>query len=530
MTAPDRAAALAIERLVNVYVRDRRRAVTPGRVRLSLRRSRGVLVGHCRHRSLVGHHGYEAEWWLEREGHGRRRLAEPGEVARLLSAELDAVAGAREELAVQVEDSVRRTRRYLRARTARRPGRIPRGLDAEQRVLSGHILHPTPKAAGGFTDEDTARFAPELGARFPLAWLALRRRSVTDVGDVGAIERVTRPVRSRLPDSSSWCALPLHPWQHAELVASGEVDRLDREVVDLGVIGPPVAPTSSVRTVRLPWAPLDVKLPLEVRVTNFVRTNPAEQLRRSRDADTALEALDVDGIDIRREPTSRTPTGVERWADLGVLVRESPPEGASVVAALLEEACGPPPIVTAAGGGETRHWMRRYAEVTVGPLARALVRAGVSLEAHVQNALVVVGPDGDVERLVVRDLEGTSLDRGHPRIEALTGPLLEADSPALYPTGECWRRFAYYVLINHVGHVVSAVARHLPVRETALWHEVEEVLGGVAASTDAPGLRALLEARTWPAKANLASLLLGRSEQPLYAPVGNPLRDGRSRP
>ena len=46
-------------------------------------------------------------------------------------------------------------------------------LAAEQSLRFGHPFHPAPKASRGFTPPISTAYAPELGASFPLHWLAV---------------------------------------------------------------------------------------------------------------------------------------------------------------------------------------------------------------------------------------------------------------------------------------------------------------------------------------------------------------------
>src|SRR5206468_453164 len=151
-------------------------------------------------------------------------------------------------------------------------------------------------------------------------------------------------------------------------------------------------------------------------------------------------------------------------AATGVMYREGPPiVGAAspmVVAALLEPdpVDGVPPVVRAVqragrGEGDGRAWLAQYLRLSLRPLIRLLVRHGIGLEAHTQNSLVTLD-DGWPARFVVRDLEGASLNRRHAPADDRFGALLAAGSPAFYEEDEVWRRFAYYVLVNHVGHLI----------------------------------------------------------------------------
>jgi siderophore synthetase component len=307
------------------------------------------------------------------------------------------------------------------------------------------------------------------------------------------------------------------------------------------------------------WDPASgrqLKLALSVRITNFLRENSGEQVRRSLDASRALAALgDLDGavdgpagaFGVLQELGFRrlaAPEGcLDRDAEaLGaasaVLYREGPPiAGAAspmVVAALLEPdpVDGVPPLVravqqTGRGAAGSRAWLARYLDLSLRPLTRLLVRHGIGLEAHTQNSLVALA-DGWPARVVVRDLEGTSLNRAHPRVSDRFGAVISAGSPVLYGEPEVWRRFAYYVLVNHLGQLVATLAEHLGPSEAELWGLAGAQLADEAvrhgSDPAAAPLRHLLDAAELPAKANLVSVLEGHGERPTWIGIANPLR------
>jgi siderophore synthetase component len=350
--------------------------------------------------------------------------------------------------------------------------------------------------------------------------------------------------------------VPCHPHQARALAARGDLG----DAVVVGELGEAVRPTSSVRTVRLPggdhW-----KLALDVQVTNFVRRNTRTEVRRALDAARVLAALDPGGhplgtaaFEVLLEtgvravgpPAGGTPGAAppgpaddDLFAATAALHRPAPGPGPVpiVVAALLE-----PDVVTgrtplgrlvrraAAGAGTTparlsRPWLRAYLGVSLRPLLRLLVTEGVSMEAHPQNALAgFVG--GWPRRLVVRDLEGTSIDSAHPRAAHHRQAIGRAASPVLYAPEDAWRRFAYHVVVNHVGHVVATLALEADADEASLWPDVAAAVAAEAAGAPTPAVAArLAEALlgpTLPAKANLLSTLLGRADRPVYVPVPTP--------
>ncbi|PXY20092.1 IucA/IucC family protein [Prauserella flavalba] len=493
-------------RLLNAYLRETGvHDVAPGELSVRLPATGRTLRTEVLHRSPCGHHRYAEH---TTPGHA-------GFVAALL-AELEATTGhaGAAELAAQIGNSVGRTARYL-DRGRREPGGGAHALTrhAEQNVLLGHPFHPTPKSAEGFTDADLGRYAPELGAEFVPHYLAVARELVVDVR-VAPGDWVPAQVAAHVPPGYE--ALPVHPWQSGHLRGLPEFAALVDQggLVPLGPLGRPVYPTSSVRTVCDPEFPVSWKLPLHVRITNFVRNNPLEHLRRAADASLLAARLPARaGFGVVLESGYRTldPRVVsdELAADLAVLFRQNPfarnGQAPQVLAGLLED---PPRL-----GGPAEEWLRRYLDVSLLPLLSVFASDGVSFEAHVQNSLLCL-EDGWPAGFWVRDLEGVSASRTRARLELVT-----PGSPVLYDEAEAWLRLRYHAVTNQLGHVVHVLGLHTGAGEERLWQVAREHLAG------RPEAGELLACRTLPAKANLLSRFTGRGERPYYVDVPNPLRE-----
>lgn len=293
------------------------------------------------------------------------------------------------------------------------------------------------------------------------------------------------------------------------------------------------------------------KLPLHVRITNFVRNNPSEHARRAIDASRLIDALRSRwahaGFEVLLETGYRTVDDPALAADVTVLYRENPfatrQQAPQVVAGLLEEgANGEEPeliryVREAAGCRQGRlradhvaechvaechvvEWLRRYLEISLLPLLAVFSADGVSLEAHVQNSLLHL-EDGWPTRFFGRDMEGTSVSRQR---SSATGAcdLLGPDSPVFYDDAETWSRLKYYVLTNHLGHLVHVLARHTQADEPQLWRTVRE-----AVQTAQPDCYThdLVDSPVLPAKANLISRFAGRGERPLYVDIPNSLHE-----
>lgn len=434
-------------------------------------------------------------------------------------------------------------------------------LAAEQGLRFGHPFHPMAKSAQGFDEGDLFNYAPELGAGFPLVFFSAARSHIQqrfldaehETRAEGLLRRLAGPAADTVgPDH---CLIPCHPWQADYLRKTPDSVALFEQglLIDLGTGRAPVYPTSSVRTVWCAGVGLFLKLALNVRITNFLRVNPPEQMQRSIDAARVVRAAlpggSIDTLYILSEWGFRTvqadglsADGAEALAaSLGCLVREAPSGALTarpmVVAALLEmePRTGFPPLSKALARAADKagrplnaslvaDWIGCYVETFLLPALRLFAETGISLEAHVQNSMIVLD-EGWPAVACVRDLEGVSIARTiGERAGLLDG--LASDSPVLYETGEAWHRFKYYVVVNHLGHLIAVLGQSGPADEEALWCRVRSVLAR-AVLTVGEGAQAylddLLETTTLPAKANLLSCFRRRGERPLYVDIFNPL-------
>jgi L-2,3-diaminopropanoate---citrate ligase len=530
-------------RLLNAFLREAAIDVPQdGPLRISLTATGRTLIADVRHRSTFGHHDYGDLFVVEQPDGRRTPLEHDGFVDALLT-QLAAVAGdgagpaRKAELTTQIANSIARTTRYVRRGRSAAPSGDAHALirHAEQSLLLGHPFHPTPKSAEGFDDTDLVRYAPELGASFVLHYLAVATRLLS--------ERRVAP-GAWLPDELAaqapvgYALLPAHPWQARYLLGLPSVAALVAagDLVALGPRGPEVYATSSVRTVCAPGFETTWKLPLHVRITNFVRTNPIEHVRRATDASALIANLvgsrPHDGFGVLLETGYRTldpdVVGEALAADVAVLFRQHPfarnGEAPRVLAGLLEDGSDgeiPELVCCVREAGDVSQWLRAFLDISLRPLLTLFARDGLSFEAHVQNSLLCTD-GGWPTRFWVRDMEGASASR--QRL-ARNGTLdaLPADSPALYDDAEGWLRLRYHAVTNQLGHVVSVLGRYTDVGEQRLWGMVREAVAGWREAE--PYATQLLSAPSLPAKANLVSRFAGRAERPLYVDVANPMRE-----
>lgn len=523
-----------------------------------------VLHGHLQHLSLTGYHRYGPQFWLEpARAESRDPLTELRPLLRLISIQLAFNSGGESEqvqsaatLYENMCNSVDKSAFFLQQRRngAKGPSVVDDFTAAEQGMVLGHPFHVTSKASTGFSEADMKRFSPELGASFQLHYFAATLSLVQSLSSgpevSGLIDPLARDEAKRQlgARASQYQLLPCHPWQAGYLLTKPEVRNQldDGTLVSLGPLGQVVWPTSSVRTVWLPRSGMFLKLSLDVRITNFIRNNPLDQVARAIDAsrlidrlapdeangallllpELAAQTLKLPGLEASFGVLYRAglpPEALKQTRVLGSLVEECPVSGELPLHQYLQQAArNADRSIT---GAFVCDWWRRYLEVSLLPALELFASTGISLEAHLQNCLMRF--DGGMPvQLVVRDMEGTSVAANSP----LAGrcPAVASDSPVWYHEDEAWFRFKYYLVVNHLAHLIAAIARVCPVSEAALWQVTGRLLTEPGLTERAQSYaRDLLESDRLPAKANMLSTFAGTGEKPVWVNLVNPLWDFR---
>ncbi|WP_250850925.1 IucA/IucC family protein [Streptomyces malaysiensis] len=577
LTAAD---AAAVENLLRCWVRERGLA-RPDRdtLRIPLAASGTVLLVPVRYWSPTGWHRFGPPL-LE---HGPHDAPAVGAVTLAALLTREAAYTARQddpdadatELVGRVADSVRRTALFLTHRRARPadPGAGTPFLNAEQSLLFGHPLHPTPKSREGLSDAESTVCSPESRGSFPLHWIAADRSVLacesawTERGRTVPAERLALSLAgSGLQLPTGTVPLPLHPWQAREIRHRPEVAALfDAGLLhDLGPCGGDWYPTSSVRTVYRPGAPAMLKLSLGLRITNSRRENLRKELRRGVEVHRLLRSGLAEqwrtafpgfpGFDIVRDPAWLAVDGSdgEPLTGIDVVVRHNPfgpGDDAVCVAGLL--AVRPwrgQPVMrsrlahivarlaartgrsTAAVGAE---WFLRYLHTVVRPVLWLDGEAGIALEAHQQNTLVLLDPDGWPVGGRYRDNQGYYFRTSrHAELQRRL-PGIGGRSDTFVPDEVIDERFAYYLGVNNVLGMIGAFGSQRLVEERVLLAAFRRFLTEVASGpgrTRSPLPAQLLEAPTLRCKANLLTRLRGLDElvgpvdtQSVYVTIDNPL-------
>jgi len=481
------------------------------------------------------------------------------------------------DLVARVADSVRRTATFIRDRRAQPADGPDLFLAAEQALLLGHPLHPTPKSREGLAEAEARLYSPELRGSFPLHWLAV---APSVLATDSAWTEGGRPVRAEqlteqligaalpLPLPDGYAALPLHPWQIRETRHRPQTAALFEAGLlrDLCTHGSLWHPTSSVRTVHRSGARAMLKLSLGLRITNSRRENLRKELHRGVEVHRLLRGglakqwqSAHPGFDIVRDPAWLAvddPDG-SPVTGLDVVIRHNPFHPADDVACIaglvsprphahLGDPEGPSPrsrlaeVVTrlAARTGRPRgavatEWFLRYLEQVVRPVLWLDSEAGVALEAHQQNTLLLLDGDGWPRGGRYRDNQGYYFRESRRADLDARLPGIGSQSDTFVSDEVTDERFAYYLGINNVLGLIGAFGSQRLADEHLLLAAFRRFLGDIASGparlrTSLPGR--LLDSPVLRCKANLLTRLHGLDElvgpvdtQSVYVSIANPL-------
>ncbi|MEU3557880.1 IucA/IucC family protein [Streptomyces fragilis] len=297
-----------------------------------------------------------------------------------------------------------------RADTAAAPGPSAASWEWEQRVVDGHPYHPGCRSRPGFTVADELAYAPEHRPVVRLSLLPVERERCLVSGDWPAEWR-----------DSGRLLLPVHPWQARHVLrlpvdgnrteigtgtgtgtgsgtatgsgngeGNGEVNRQG------DADGFAAHPLMALRTLAVPGGP-QVKTALSARLTSSVRDISPGSIASSAIVSAFAEALTprLGGL---LHVTRTLGAACDGTPDLAAVIREAPE-----VYAGPGERVVPVAALAAAGSVLASSWLTDLAALSLGVGLR-LLELGVALEAHGQNLLAVLSPDGRPVRLVYRDL------------------------------------------------------------------------------------------------------------------------------
>jgi siderophore synthetase component len=158
-------------------------------------------------------------------------------------------------------------------------------------------------------------------------------------------------------------------------------------------------------------------------------------------------------------------------------------------------------------------------------------RAGIALEAHQQNSLVLLDEEGWPAGGRYRDNQGYYFRASQAERLAQWLPGLGRLSDTFVEDAVADERFAYYLGINHVLGLIGAFGSQRLAEERVLLAALRSFLGSAAVRATGSALpELLLGSPTLRCKANLLTRLHGLDElvgpvaaQSVYVTIGNPV-------
>ncbi|MFD2682467.1 IucA/IucC family protein [Bacillus seohaeanensis] len=481
------------------------------------------------------------------------------------------VTEAEEELLLRVILSCRSIKNYIENRVEDKEALTDEEFDyieAEQSLLFGHLLHPTPKSKQGLTDKEDRLYSPELKGEFQLHYFSAEKSLVLEDSSksLSAASIIFEELKQDSTVDQHWLQeirsegerilFPVHPIQVKTLVEKSKVQDLmvEGKLAYHGPLGKSFTATSSFRTVYSKESPFMYKFSVPVKITNSLRINQQKELARGVEVSRLLETEVGKELDkvfphfkVIQDPAYLNLKLNEEVSGFEVVIRENPfyenSNQTSLIAALCQDQ--------AYGGNNRIHsiikgiakreerrvdevsldWFNQYLSLSLDPILWLLQTYGIILEAHQQNSVIQL-KNGYPETFYYRDNQGYYYSES--KVEKLMKllPDLNKQSDTVCTDEVAEERLCYYFFFNHLFGLINGFGVSGLIEEERLMTVVKERLKyhEKQLGDDSHLLRNLLYQPVLPCKANLLTRfydmdeLVGPMEaQSVYTMVNNPL-------
>ncbi len=540
-------------------------------LRIALPAQGASLWLNASYRSLFGRHQFNTPIRYQ-DAQGHSRTINLALAAHVIASEPGIFPQAeprqRHQFTERVQMSVRNMAQAIRARQDDFPRLFGKAIDfaeAEQALLCGHSIHPTPKSREPFTDTDAETYAPEFGNTFTLQWLAIHaarlegKSGCSELTAADFARKVWASENMQDPVPDTHVPVPMHPWQWQRLRQYPDIARLIEagDIIELGQGCKPWRATSSLRAIHAGHSPYMLKFSLSLRLTNSLRTLLPHEMARG------LEIPQVRSTPIGREFADRYPAFSvlaepaflmlrdaqgEALSESMVLFRENPfretaadnccllatltqdhPFGGMARAAQLVARYGERrQLDTASACAE---WFEAFMDAVLEPLLIAQADYGLLYGAHQQN--LIIRFENELPRAgYFRDCQGSGYSQLGAELLKPHLPNLGSGTENVIDDVMANRLFAYYLIVNSCFGLISALAAAGVSTESHLLSLLRARLEKLQAGPrrDRSCLNYLLEADELWAKGNFHCAIIGlnetTTEDPLaiYHRMPNPLK------
>ncbi|WP_036216309.1 IucA/IucC family protein [Lysinibacillus sphaericus] len=432
-------------------------------------------------------------------------------------------------------------------------------IEAEQSLLLGHWLHPTPKSRQGMADWQQTSFAPELQGSFQLHYFRVDRKMVNEASvlEISASEHIARSLIKSQPEfvkSENVCYIPVHPLQAQWLLQQQYVKKAIAE--DLikyeGALGAYYTATSSIRTVYNAQEEMMYKFSIPVKITNSLRVNRTHELKAGIAMARLMKKIDFlqkhSSFQMMNDPAYMTiefPNQTESGFEVifrSNIFPKGHDEGICMIATLvqeplLEEKSKLCQLIMKIAQSEFRSlesvsldWFKVYWTNAIEPLLRLYDEHGIALEAHQQNSLLNIS-SGYPTTYYYRDNQGYYLSKAYKDVLLSIEPSLHETEELFYEDALIHDRFTYYLFMNQLFPVIARFGADQLINENELlkWsmdqlHLLEKEFTGFGKIF----VRNILKQEELAFKANLLTRfhdvdeLEAELEQAVYTKIPNP--------
>ncbi|WNB91253.1 IucA/IucC family protein [Bacillus sp. NEB1478] len=438
-------------------------------------------------------------------------------------------------------------------------------IEAEQSLLFGHLLHPTPKSKQGMTFEQEALYSPELKGSFQLHFFHVDRSIVNqDSAGSDLAEEITLQllqkdanfVRDIEQDANS-VFIPVHPLQVPVLLNSAHVQKniAEGKLSYIGPYGEMFSATSSMRSVYSRDFKHMFKFSVPVKITNSLRVNLEKELHRGVEV-TRLMQSEIGqelneffpAFQIIQDPAFLNIQTEKETSGFEVVIRDNPfyenDQNASLIAGLCQDhGYGGRSRIAAIIHGlaekenrateeVSQEWFSEYLSICLDPMLWLFETYGIALEAHQQNSIVQM-EGGYPSKFYYRDNQGYYYSESKADLLVKQLPGLNRKSVTICSDEVAVERFRYYFFMNHLFGLINSFGSAGLIEESKLMKIVRNRLVHHDTLTGGKSelLRSLLDSKELPCKANLLTRfhdmdeLVGSLEsQSVYTNIPNPLQ------
>ncbi|WP_202081644.1 IucA/IucC family protein [Caldalkalibacillus salinus] len=457
---------------------------------------------------------------------------------------------------------------------------------AEQWVIKGHTLHPCTKTRIGIDVLDVLQDAPEWGGSpevIPVAVhhslvnvTAMTDRSLTDIllseyPEVKeAFEEQLRPLSQvHGPHDIPYEIIPVHRWQYQHVIQPLLTSDMARGLV-VPLKGVPIHTQAllSYRTLA-PYASRSrhhIKTAMNVQMTSAKRIVSPTSVFNGPVISSILDQIYQQDDDVARQLSFSLENGGVHYqaegdgdgdadadflsknvaallrsnpeADLGhdevaipaaFLISESPVTDQTVLVECIEHLASERALSFEDAAVQ---YIGTYARQLIPALLTLMTKYGVSMEAHLQNAIPVMR-EGMPVRFILRDNGGIRIKASQLRSTIGHVPQINNDTNVLTEQDEdLFTMFSHAILHNHLGEMIVLLARERGVSEVRLWRPVaqsiKETLDHLKAEQASQRVAEVIEKMCLsshaPLKALLKMRLMDRITDNAYTRVPNPLQ------